>query len=251
MIKNIMFLFCFFISGFLVAQDVNTFLKEAENFERSFKEPEALAKYKEVLIADANNMKVLVKAVELSTSIGARTVNKNDKRLQYETALAYAKRAITVDANNADANYAMACASGKMTEVADENKLIVAFVKDTKTYVDKALSINPNHAKANFTLGRWHFEMVNLSSFKKAAVKVLYGGLPPGTLEQAIEYFEKCKSIDPYFVINYYYLNKAYKADNKMAKQMEVLNKLVKLPTRAFDDIAMKAEAVKELQDLQ
>jgi hypothetical protein len=36
-----------------------------------------------------------------------------------------------------------------------------------------------------------------------------------------------------------------------MAKQLEVLNRMAKLPTRSYDDIAMKAEATKQLSELQ
>ncbi len=235
----------------LQAQESLVLLKEAENLERSLKENEALDKYKQVLTLEPNNVKALVKAAELSCAIGARIENKNDKRLQYESALAFAKRAISSDVNNADANYAMAMASGKMTEIETENKKIVAFVKDTKLFADKALAINPNHGKANFTLGRWHYEMVNLAGYKKTAVKLLYGGLPAAELDSAIIYMEKCKQYEPYFMLNYYYLNKAYKENNRPAKQIEVLSKMSKLPVRTADDATMKAEAVKELQSLQ
>ncbi len=233
------------------SQDNNVLFKEADNLERSFKEPEALDKYKQILTNDAANIKALVKATELSCSIGGRTENKNDKRLNFESGLAFAQRAINADANSADANYAMAMASGKMTEVETENKKIVVYVKDTKTFVEKALTINPNHGKANFVLGRWHYEMINLSGLKKAAVKVFYGGLPEASIDNAIMYMEKCKSLEPYYMINYYYLNKAYKQNDKPAKQIEVLSKMVKLPNRTFDDAAMKDDAQKQLQQLQ
>ncbi len=249
--KKILFLALICLVNIVNAQDNATMFKEAENLERGFKEPEALNKYKDILVSDAVNVKALVKAAELSCSIGGRAIKKEDKRLYFESGLAFAQRALKADEKSADANYAMAMVSGKLTEVETENKKIVAFVKDTKTYVDKALAINANHAKANFTEGRWHYEMVTLSGIKKAAVKVLYGGLPEASLENAIMYMEKCKSIDPYYMINYYYLNKAYKEDDKPAKQIEVLNRMVKLPTRTFDDVAMKEEAQKLLQSMQ
>ena len=172
--KKLLLILLFSFSYTLFAQDNNVLFKEAENLERSFKEPEALDKYKQILANDAVNIKALVKATELSCSLGSRTENKNDKRLNYESALAFAQRAIKADANSVDANYAMATASGKMTEVETENKKIVAYVSDTKSYADKAIAINPNFGKAYFVLGRWHYEMVNLSGIKKAAVKLLY-----------------------------------------------------------------------------
>jgi hypothetical protein len=187
----------------LIAQEVAVLMKEAENFEVAFKEPEALEKYKQVLTVEPKNMKALIKATELSCSVGGRLENKNDKRLQYESSLSFAKRALATDSNSADANYVMAMTCGKLTEIETDNKVIVAYVRDCKTYADKALKINPNHAKANFTEGRWHYEMVTLNGLKKVAAKVLYGGIQTASLDSAIAYLEKCKNLAPYFMINY------------------------------------------------
>jgi hypothetical protein len=112
------------------AQDVNTMLKEAENLEYKFKETEALDKYKQVLVADGNNLKALIKSAELSAAVGARLPNKKDKQLYFQSSLAFAQRALAVNANSDDANYVMAVASGKLTDVESENKKIVAYVKD-------------------------------------------------------------------------------------------------------------------------
>lgn len=233
------------------SQDINVLLKEASNLERVQKDNEALEKYKLVLSQDPAHLKALVRSAELSASLGSKQNDKNNKRLFYETALAYAKRAWQADSNHADAAYAMAMASGKMTDVETENKLIVAYVKDIKLYADKALAINTEHAKANYTLGKWHYEMVTLSGLKKAAVKLFYGGLPSGDLEKAILYMEKCKTLEPYFALNYLDLAKAYKESRQPAKAIEVLTKLVKLPIRTGDDAAIKAEGAKMLEAIQ
>lgn len=240
-----------FSALFVSAQDVAILLKEADNYEKQLKEAEALDKYKQVLLIDPANVKALVKAAEMNVSLGNRQADKNSKRLYYETALSFANRAFQSDSTNADACYAMAMASGKMTDVETENKKIVAYVKDIKRYADKALSLNPNHARANYTLGKWHYEMATLSGLKKAAVKLFYGGLPEGDLDKAILYMEKCKSLEPYFVLNYLELAKAYKENRRPAQAIEVLTRLVKLPTRTTDDIACKAEGAKLLEAMQ
>ena len=184
-------------------------------------------------------------------SASNRLADKNHKRLSIERAYAFAKRAFQADSTNGDTTYAMAMASCKMTDIEPENKKIVAYVKDVKQYADKALSINPNHAKANYMLGKWHYEMANLSGIKKTAVRLFYGGLPEGNLEEAIKYMEKCKALEPYFVSNYLDLAKAYKDNRQPEQAMEVLNKLVKLPIRTTDDVALKAEGVKLLEAMQ
>ncbi|MDP1973644.1 MAG: hypothetical protein Q8J87_11760 [Sediminibacterium sp.] len=242
--------FCSWI-GTTFSQDIAILAKEAENIERQLKEPEALVKYKQILVLEPNNIKYLVKATELEIAIGGREKDEKNKRLFFESAMAYAQRALKIDPNNADANYAMATVSGKMTDLDIENKKIVAYVKDVKEYADKALSINANHARANYTLGKWHYEMVTLSGIKKAAVKLFYGGLPNGDLDKAILYMEKSKSLEPYFVTNQLDLAKAYKENRQPSKAIEVLERLVKMPNRSFNDIALKAEGAKLLASLQ
>lgn len=249
--KRILLLLLIPLSFTAMAQDPAVLLKEADNFERQIKETEALDKYKQVLAIEPANLKALVRASELNAAIGARLVDKNSRRLYFETAAAYAKKAFDVDANNADANYVMGMAAGKMTDVETENKKIVAFVKDAKLYNEKAIAINPKHAKATYSIGKWHYEMVNLSGIKKMAVKLFYGGLPNGDLDSAITYFEKCRVLDPYFALNYLDLAKAYRDYHRPTQAIEVLNKLVKLPTRTGDDAAIKAEGAKLLNDIQ
>lgn len=244
--------FLFFIcSAALYAQDVNLLLKEASNYEKQLNETEAYKKYAQVAEIDTKNMAALVKCTEINSAIGARQKDKNTKSIYYNAAQAFAQKAYVADSNTADANYAKALAAAKMTEVAEENKQIVAWVRQTKLYIDRALKLNPNHARANYTVGKWHYEMVNLSWAKKAAVKALYGGLPKGDMDSAIFYMEQCRKLDIYFVQNYLDLAKAYQYNNRPAQAIEVLNKLVKLPNRTPDDAALKEEGKKMLQDLQ
>ena len=249
MIKRFIVIALIFITYKSFAQETSLLLKEATNLELKFKEPEALAKYKEVLIIESNNYTALEKATILTCRIGARTTVAKDKRLMFESALTFANRAFKVDSTTANSFYLLSLVSGKMTEVEDENKKRIAYVRDTKLFADKALAINPNHGMANFIEGKWHYEMVTLNWAKRLAVKTLYGGLPEPSLEKCIEYLEKCKRLEPYFVLNYLTLAKAYKEDDKAVKMIEVLNQLVKLPKRTFDDIAYIEEGKKMLED--
>jgi hypothetical protein len=250
--KLLLPLICICVSIVTYSQDINILLKEADNFEKQQKEADALGKYKQVLLSDPNKLKALVKSAELNALLGNKELrDKNSRRLFYETALSYANRAYQADSTSADACYAMAMASGKMTDVETENKKMVGYVRDIKFYADKALAINPNHARANYVLGKWNYELANLSGIKKAAVKILYGGLPEGSLEKAIQYMEKCKSLEPYFVKNYLELAKAYKDNHQPAQAIDILNKLVKLPTRTSEDIPLKEEGAKLLDAMQ
>ena len=231
------------------SQDASVLLKEALNLEIKFNEPEALLKYKQVLVNEPNNYLALEKAAILSCRIGTRTVAIKEKRLIIESGFSFAKRAFKVDSISANSFYLLALASGRMTDVEEDNKKKIAFVRDSKLYADKALSINPNYGRANFIEGKWHYEMVTLNWAKKIAIKALYGGLPQPSLDKAIEYLEKCKKQEPYFVLNYYTLALAYKEADKAVQMIEVLKQLVKLPKRTYDDIEYIEDAKRWLEN--
>jgi hypothetical protein len=139
----------------------------------------------------------------------------------------------------------------KKTEVEDDNKKLLEDVKQIKIYADQALAINPNHAKANYILGKWHFELIRLSWLKRAAIKTFYGGIPDTQIDSAAYYMEKSRVADPYFALDYLDLAKVYQYDHQPAKAIDVLNRLVKLPNRTFDDAAIKEEGKRMLAGMQ
>jgi len=249
--KYIPVILFFICSNALHAQDINILLKEASNYEKQLNETEAYKKYAAVAELDAKNLTALVKCTEINCAIGARQKEDNAKAVYYNAAQTFAQKAYAADSNTADANYVMALAAAKMTEIAEENKQILAFVRDAKKYAIKALQLNPNHAKANYTLGKWHYEMVNLSWVKKAAAKTIKGGLPKADIDSAVYYMEQCRKFDMYFARNYLDLAKAYEYKSRPALELDVLNKLVKLPNRTPDDVALKEEGKKMLQTIR
>jgi len=252
--KTIFFLALCFVTFVYsaAAQDIPTLLKEGLQLERSQKEIEALEKYKLVLSQEPTNITALVKAAELSTMLaGFNEKDLKSKQLFLSSAGAYAVRAYASYPKNAEAAYVMALTQAKLSEIQPDNKKLIECVRNSKIYADEALAINPGHAKANFTVGKWHMEMANLNLVKKAAVKLIYGGLPEGSIDSAVVYLEKARTQDPYFVNTYLELAKIYNQLHQPTKVIEVLTKMVKLPTRKTEDIALKAEAAKMLAAAQ
>ena len=235
-----------------LAQDVTILLKEGLQLERSQKEIEALEKYKLVLSQEPTNINALVKAAELSTMLaGFNEKDTKSKQLFLSSAGAYALRAYSANPKNAEAAYVMALTQAKLADIQPDNKKLIECVRNSKIYADQALAINPMHAKANFTVGKWHMEMANLNFVKKAAVKVMYGGLPEGSMDSAIVFLEKARAQDPYFVNTYLELAKIYDQLHQPTKVIEVLTKMVKLPTRKTEDISLKAAGAKMLATAQ
>jgi len=249
--KNIVFAVVLCMAGFTAfAQDATIPLKEATNLERQLKDADALGKYKEVLTITPNSLAVLVKCVEIDCNLGDRG-SDNDKHVYYAEAHSYAQQAYAVDSNSADANYAMSLSEDKLLGIEKDNKKIIALQKDVKMYSDKALAANPQHGRANYIQGKWNYDIVTLPAFKLAATKTFHRGFSDVDIDSAIFYMEKCRAIEQYFAPNYLLLAKAYKFKKRPAQAVDVLGKLVKLPTRTPNDVAIKAEGQQLLSEMQ
>ncbi|MBV9960973.1 MAG: hypothetical protein JO072_01885 [Parafilimonas sp.] len=249
--RSIALLAFLFFSAQIFAQDNAVLLKEAQNLELKFDEAAALEKYKQIAANDASNIHVLVKTVELDCSIGNRQKDKTTKLQYFQAAQIFAQQAYTKDSSNADACYANALVATRMSEVDDDNKKLIEDIRQIKIYADKALAANANHARANYILGKWHFELIHSNWLKKSAVKNFYDKIPDTQVDSAAYYMEKCRSIEPYYALNYLDLAKVYDYDHQREKAIEVLEKLVKLPNRTFDDAAIKDEGKKMLATMQ
>jgi hypothetical protein len=259
--KLLALLACIFFSLQIFGQDNNnTLQRDATNLELKFDEAGALLKYKQLAANDPSNIKALVKCAELNCNIGSREKDKNSKTNYFQQAAIFAQQAYAKDSTNADVCYVVALVASKFAELNNDdnkklalsgNKEISANIKDIKVYTDKALAANANHAKANHLAGIWHFELIRSGWLKKSGVKNFYNAIPDTQVDSAAYFMEKAKSIEPYYALNYLDLAKVYAYDHQPAKAIDVLNKLIKLPNRTYDDAAIKEEGRQLLAKMQ
>lgn len=233
----------------LLPQDITVLMHQAEAFEKSFKDEEALKKYLEVLRHDAQNIDALCKTSELYSIIGKRLSTKEQQREYYKAGEMYARRAIKLNPNHAEANFAMAVTMGRMALISS-GKDKVAAVKEIKTYADKCIKIDPANYKGYHVLGKWHYEVSDLNALEKWIVKVTFGALPPSSLEDAIKNYEKSLKLAPGFLLNYLELAKAYKRNGEKDKARALLLQMQKLPAATSDDPKIKSLGRKLLDEL-
>ena len=222
-------------------------VNEAKQFEASYKEVEALAKYKEVLNIQQSNYVALCKVSELYSLLGKRQTEKDTQKEYYQAARTYAQKALAVNGTHTEAHFVMALAMGRMAIISSGEEKIKA-VKDIKKYAENCIKYDPMNFKGYHILGRWHFEVSDLSSVEKWLVKIAYGSLPEASLKEAVAFYEKSKQLNPGLLVNYLELAKCYhrKEDDKNAVAM--LETLLKLPNKILDDATVKVEANKLLK---
>ena len=251
MIKTLfIFIFILLIVPAALAQDISLLLKEAQKYESAFREQEALAKYTEVLHLQPNNLTALCKASELYNILGKRQPGKEKQKQYYIAAKKYAAQALKVNPNHAEANFVMSIAMGRMALISSGEEKMQA-VKEIRHYAEKCVRIDPLNYKGYHVLARWYLEVSNLNSIERWFVKIAYGALPKATLDEAIGYYEKSRSLNPGLVVNYLELAKAYSRKGQEAKAIEMLKTMEKLPNSAADDPKIKREGKELLKDLQ
>lgn len=254
--KNIPLLFSGFVFLLLchlatIAQDPEALMSEAKALERKFREDSALQLYKQAFTLQPSNLQAAIKCAELSGNMGRRASGTIRIGAWMQQAYGFAEAAFKIDSTSPDAITIMAQANRNLAETEEKKDKATGYLRQWRTWAELALMKAPVHAKASYLLGRWHLEVLTQGAFRKAAGKLLYGGLPEANIDSAIALMERCKESEPYFCANFLDLAKAYHYKLNYEKAIQVLERLVKLPTRRQDDIEIKAEGKELLQKLQ
>ncbi|MBS1597763.1 MAG: hypothetical protein JST75_06035 [Bacteroidetes bacterium] len=230
------------------AQDVNSLLKEAQQQESLLRESEAFSKYAQVVRLQPSNLAVLCKCSELCTYIGGREIDKVKKTDYFRAGKTYAAAALKINPNSSEANVVMAMAIGRLTLIAS-GKDKIASVNDIKLYADKAIKLDPANFKAYHVLGKWNYEISNLNFLERTLAKLFYGDVPKASLGDAIADYEKARSINPGYILNYLELAKAYYRNDQKKKAIDLLVSMMPLPNHVFDDTRIKNEGNRLLKE--
>lgn len=237
----ISFSFCF-IHFDAQSQNLRQWVAEADSLEKVPNEKAALEKLLLVLKYNPTHLYALSKSSEFYSRIGKRLKDEKAALQYYQTAFELAERAVKVNALDDGANVSLAMALGRLG-MTKSGKEKVKAAKDIKTYVEVALKTNPANFKAWHILGKWHYEVSNLNFIEKAALKLLYGGMPESSLDKALEAYKKAQQYAPLFVLNYLEMAKAYYRKGETGTAKELLNKIAGMKTYTEDDVIVKAEA--------
>ncbi|MBS1741453.1 MAG: hypothetical protein JST81_00335 [Bacteroidetes bacterium] len=251
-IKILCLLCCLFFNSLVTgAQDFNAMIKEADRLEAIPNEKAALHEFKEALKIQPLSLYALTKCSELCSRIAGREQNAQSKENYNQAAIIYARTALKIHPNSDEANVAIAIAIGR-TLLKKSGKEKVSIIKEIKEYVDKALKINPKNFKAWHILGKWNYEIYNLSGLERTWAKVFYGGIPANaSLKEAITAYEKAKELNPSFALNYLELARAYHKNDETPKAIAMLKIVQSLPVQTEDDPRIKKEAATLLKNWQ
>lgn len=243
---GLILLFCCFVAN----GQTNALFEEAKAFERQYNTPQAILKYEEALKSNTNQIAILIRLVEMYCSGLDDAKEEASKKNQLNKAKEFLLLAKTIDSTQADYLYMKAVYLGKLIEVSTVKEK-AQITKDIKVTLDEALAKDPEHVKSIYTLAKWNEEVSGLNPAVKAAMKVVFGGLPPASREEALDLYEKARKLNPGFLANNYDLALLLKKTNKPSQAISLLEYQMKLPTKTKEELEIKNKSKQLLQSLQ
>ncbi|OXU30880.1 hypothetical protein TSAR_002601 [Trichomalopsis sarcophagae] len=118
-----------------------------------------------------------------------------------------------------------------------------------KEYVEKALEINPHDSFLHHLMGRFKFEVSELSWIERKVASTLFGEVPSATYQDAIPHFETAEKLSqkPHHE-NTLLLGKSYIAVGKYQEGVSWLSRLEEIPVNTDEETRVQGEARKLLE---
>lgn len=240
---------CTLFSGVAHA-DVAELLREGDTFDAKLDNARALESYlqaEELGAADPDTLTHIARQYALLMN---DATSDDEQRRLGEKALDYSKRAVAASPNHAKSLLSVAICYGRLIRFQD-TRTKVEYSRFVKEYAERALKLDPSDSYAWHVLGAWNYELAQMGAFSRAFVKVVYGGMPPASNEEAERLFRKAVALAPDRVSHHAELGRTLAALGKNNEARLELNKALALPSREKDDPESKKRAVDTLAHLR
>ena len=247
---RLFFLSILFLSPTLIrAEDPETWVQAGITADDHYDSRKALESFRRADQLRPDNAFILQKISKELSDLTAETNNVEERKRLVSEAMSYAERAVKIEPRNAVNVLSLAVLHGKMAAWADTRQK-VAYSRMIKEEADRALSLDSNYDWAHHVLARWNYEVASLSSTSRLFVKLLYGGLPDASYEQAAFHLERAIALSHTTVAHQLELGFVYLAWGKKAEAKAQFEKGLALPSREKYDDQAKTRARKALATL-
>ncbi len=127
---------------------------------------------------------VLWRMARTRADVADRTESEERRKALFLQSLEESRMAVELDPESSEAVLTKAIAAGRAGMVSGTRQQ-VELSRQVKELADRAIELDESNDLAYHVRGRWHFEVAGLGFFARNAVRIVYGGLPGASMEQA------------------------------------------------------------------
>lgn len=230
------------------SQTATEWIKKGDDFESNRKTKQALEAYQKADALKPNQAPVLIKIAKQYGDL-MPSLKGNARKEAAQKSLAYSRKAVAIAPKLSDSHLALALSLGKNTEFLGNREKLEAS-REIKTAAEKALKLNPKSDYAHHMLGRWHQEIADIGGPTRLLAKIVYGGIPKGSYQEALDHFDKARKINSKRLIHQIEYGRTLAMMGKDDDARRELKKGLAMPNREADDAESKLRGQATLDDI-
>jgi tetratricopeptide (TPR) repeat protein len=182
--------------------------------------------------------------------LGNKAGEKDERQALYEEAERSARRAVAIEPDDTWGHHYLAASLGKLA-LFHGGKTKIELSKEVRDEALRAIELDPGNDKALHVMGRWHHGVATLGALKRVMAKVIYGGVPEGSLEEAVGYYERAIAVNPDHINHHLELGKTLMEMRRYEEAAAQFQIALDLPAHDPNDPEYKAEAAEQLEKAQ
>ena len=136
--------------------------------------------------------------------------SEKEAHLLFLKAETMARKSVEIAPNDSQCYLYLSVAVGSRTQT-EGNKKKIELAVVVKNVANRAVELDPGNHYAHYILARWHHNLANVSGVLSVMAKLIYGGLPPASNQQAIHHFQQGHGVKPNVARAAHWLEQAVK----------------------------------------
>lgn len=219
---------------------IEELLRQAQAAEDRFDSKTALTLFQRADQLRPRDPTILQKISRQYSDLATDTADEQERIRLCTKGLSYAQQAAKLAPENAVNVLSVAICYGKLALWSDIRTRI-SYSKLVREYAERAIALNPNYDYAHHVLGRWHYEVATLGATKRWLVRLIYGGLPAASLDEAVNQLQRAVDLAPDFPAHRVELGFALRAQGKKNEARASFERALAMPIREkYDNEAFR-----------
>ena len=236
------------IFSLLVANNSNV-INQMDEHSNNYRYMNALEIGQNWIKINANDVEVLWRLAQIHFDIADQSEDPAVHKEHFYPGLEYAKKALDLNPKSARANHWYAVLIGQIGLLeGTEQKIKNSY--EVEKYALRAIELDPDYDGTYHVMGRWHYELANLSWIERKIAEWVYSTPPEGGYEQAADFFKKAINVKDDEIRHYFWLAKTYLELDDYQDAKKTFKKILTLMPFDKSDANMQFEAKEYLEDL-